>query len=694
MSTHVQDLDSRDWLVGVDVGGTFTDGVLLRPSHPPLIVKTPTNVADPVAGLMGCLDAIAETISSNKKDLLAKTIKLAYGTTQAANLIVEGKGAKVGFITTRGFKDTLIVAEIGRERIGMDLTANRPPSLVPRSKIYEVRERIDSQGRIVAPVNMDDVKVAMDALSADGVEAVGLCFLWSFINSEHEEAVAKELKNHSSWFVSVSHEVAPLLGEYVRSATTALNARLGPPVQQHLLSVGKSLKTEGLEALPLVMTSAGGLLTMEDAATKPVALLSSGPAGGVLASKLLAEKMGISNILCADMGGTTFDVSLITQGELALSERAQYAGQEVFTEAIDIVSIGAGGGSIGWVEHGMRLKVGPGSAGSAPGPACYGHGGTNATVTDANCQLGRLNPGGLAGGKLSLDIDAATNVLSKLGSELNLDVQQTAEGIISIVDAAMSDAIRSQTVAKGLDPREYALFAYGGAAPLHAASIASDLGISKVVVPLLAPVFSAYGIVASNIQHVLSRSRVVPITETEVISTVFSDLEISGAHALEVDNVPESDRMLLRAAQLRFKGQMHSVNVNVPSGPITDESLKALGVKFVETYERLFGAGTSSASAGIEMVTLRVYAVGMTTVPQLESSEVNEVEGIPTGARTVWYKGEAIEVPSFVGPLSPGTKITGPALLDYPGQTTWVPPKASAYVDEYQSLIINPFGGF
>ncbi len=680
---------TRDWLIGVDVGGTFTDGVLLRPGYPPIIVKTPTNVADPVAGLMDCLDALAESVSISKSELLERTVKLGYGTTQAANLIVEGKGAKVGFITTRGFKDTLVIAEIGRERIGMDLTASRAPSLVPRSRIYEVRERVDAQGKELAPVNLDDVKAAMDALAADGVEAVGLCFLWSFLNNQHELAVADALKSYSNWFVSVSHEVAPLLGEYKRSATTALNARLGPLVQQHLLSVGRSLKQEGLEAPPLVMTSAGGLLTMEDAASKPVTLLSSGPAGGVLASKLLSERMGLQNVLCADMGGTTFDVSLITEGELAQSERAEYAGQEIFTEAIDIVSIGAGGGSIGWVDHGLRLKVGPGSAGSDPGPACYGHGGRHATVTDANCQLGRLNPKGLAGGRLHLDTEAAKEVLTELGKEVGLGPEETAEGIISIVDAAMSDAIRSQTVAKGLDPREYALFAYGGAAPLHAASIASDLGIKKVVVPLLAPVFSAYGIVASNIQHVLSRSRVVPVTDAETIASVFSELEASGIAALESDAVPESSRMLVRAAQLRFKGQMHAVNVSVPSGPITAESLEQLGAKFVETYERLFGLGTSSASAGIEIVTLRVYAIGITTVPQLDEAEAAECDGVPTGSRRVWFRGSSIEVPTYVGPLEPGTRISGPALLDYPGQTTWVPVNTTAVVDPYQSLVMT-----
>lgn len=683
------DSQLRDWLIGVDVGGTFTDGVLLRPGEAPLIVKTPTNIADPVAGLMGCLDAIAESVEATKSELLARTIKLGYGTTQAANLIVEGKGAKVGFITTRGFKDTLIVAEIGRERIGMDLTSDRPPSLVPRSRIFEVRERVDASGREIAPLNMDDVKLAMDALASQGVEAVGVCFLWSFLNSDHEARVAAALKEYSDWFVSVSYDVAPLLGEYVRSATTALNARLGPPVQQHLLSVGKSLKSQGLEALPLVMTSAGGLLTMEDAANKPISLLSSGPAGGVLASKLLAERMGLSNVLCADMGGTTFDVSLITQGELALSERAQYAGQEVFTEAIDIVSIGAGGGSVGWVDHGMRLKVGPSSAGSDPGPACYGHGGTKATVTDANCQLGRLNPQGLAGGRLRLDTGSAERVLTDLGSELGLSAQETAEGIISIVDAAMSDAIRSQTVAKGLDPREYTLFAYGGAAPLHAASIAADLGISKVVVPLLAPVFSAYGIVASNIQHVLSKSRVVPITDTPTIADVFYELEVSGWKALDLDNVEQENRMILRTAQLRFKGQMHSVNVSMPDGPIDEKLLEELGRRFIETYERLFGAGTSSASAGIEMVTLRVYAIGVTTVPQLDQSPLGQEEVAPSGSRKVWYRGSLIDVPTYSGPLQPGKKVQGPALLDYPGQTTWVPVNTFVEVDQYQSLVIT-----
>ena len=335
-----------------------------------MAVKTPTVVHDPVAGLLHCLNAMADRAGSSRQDMLARTTKFSYGTTQAANMLVEGKGARVGFITTKGFRDTLIIAGIGRDRIGQDLTSSRAPSLVPRHLIYEVSERVDSSGRAITPLHSRDVSAVLETMEMDGVESVGICLLWSFLNDGHEQMIASQIRREKDWFVSASSECAPVLGEYERSATTALNARLGPPVQQHLLSVDAQLAQDGLSTRPLIMTSAGGLMSLPDAAATPVSLLASGPAGGVLAAQRLAQSMGIDHVICGDMGGTTFDVCLITEGEPGRSDRGVYAGQEIATAAIDIMSVGAGGGSIAWVERGARLKVGPQSAGATPGPAC------------------------------------------------------------------------------------------------------------------------------------------------------------------------------------------------------------------------------------------------------------------------------------------------------------------------------------
>jgi len=678
-----------EWLIGIDVGGTFTDGALVRPGAEPIAIKSLTNYADPASGLRAALDRLSAAAGVTRGELLARTAKFAYGTTLATNLVVEGRGAKTGFITTRGFRDTLVMAGIGRERIGMDLTASRAPSLVPRRLIREVRERIDVHGRIVAPLRSEDIEVAIDAFTAEGVEAIGVCLLWSFRNPEHEIQVASMLRERGAWFVTASHEVAPLLGEYERSATTALNAILGPPVHGHLMAVERGLREDGLTVPLLVMQSSGGLLPVADAARTPVALLGSGPAGGVLASKLLVDAMAVRNALCVDMGGTTFDVSLITDGEYALRDRIQYAGQELFTQAIDIDSIGAGGGSLGWVDHGTRLKVGPASARSDPGPASYGRGGIEAAVTDANLMLGRINPEGLAGGSLSLDATAAERALRTLGTPIGLDPRGTAEGMIAIVDAAMADAMRAQTVRRGLDPADFTLLVYGGAGPLHAVAIARELGIARILIPALATVFSAYGVVASDLLHVLATTEARPLTDPAPIAATYSRLEAEGRRLLAADGIVAGHQVLRRSAQVRFRGQLHAVDVAVADGAIDAPFLEQVGRDFVREYERLFGAGTASPQAGMEAITLRIDAVGPTIRPPLSVSTLRRRAAVSAGARAVWHEGVSHEAQRYVGPFDAGEEFQGPAILDYPGHTVWLPPATTAHIDGWQNLVVE-----
>lgn len=681
---------SRDWLIGIDVGGTFTDGALIRPGEAPLEVKSPTDHSNPMAGLRACLDSLAEAAITDRRTLLARTAKLAYGTTLAANILVEGKGARTGFLTTRGFRDTLIIAGIGRERIGMDLTASRPPPLVPRRLIHEVRERVDFAGGEIAPLRVEDVRAAIAALEAEGVEAVGVCLLWSFRNAAHEQEVARLLRSHNGWFVTTSSEVAPLMGEYERSATTALNAILGPPVFRHLSGVEQELQNDGLDVPLLVMQSSGGVVPVADAVRRPVTILASGPAGGVLASKLLADAMGLRNILSVDMGGTTFDVSLIAHGEFAVRDRSQHAGQDVFIPAIDIHSIGAGGGSIGWVDHGSRLKVGPESAGSQPGPACYARGGTRATVTDANYWLGRINPEGLAGGSLLLDREAAEQALRDLGRSLGMDPREVAEGMVAIVDAAMADAMRVQTVRRGLDPANYVLFAFGGAGALHAAALAGELGIRQVVVPAMASVLSAYGVVASDILHVLAVTEARALTDPAPLAATYERLEGEGQRFLERDGVAAHHRTLARSAQVRFLGQLHAVDIVIPPGDVDAAFVAGMRQRFIDRYEHLFGPGTSSPEAGMEAVTLRVDAIGHTSRPALEPQAVGSRDAVPDGAREVWWDGRPWNARRFKGPLPPGWCLSGPAVVDNPGNTVWIPPGWRARIDGWANLVMQP----
>lgn len=677
------------WLVGVDVGGTFTDGVLIRPGGPPVAVKTPTDLEDPLRGLAACLDELARAAGVDRLELLARTGRLAYGTTQAANMAVQGRWARAGFITTAGFRDTLVIAGIGRDRIGMDLTASRAPSLIPRRLIAEVRERIDREGLELAPLVTADVLAAAERFRAEGVESVGVCLLWSFRNPAHEAAVADLLRSLDGWFVSLSSEVAPLMGEYERSATTALNALLGPPVRRHLEGARQRLAEDGFRGPLLIMQSSGGVVPVAEAIRRPVTLLASGPAGGVLACRLLGAAMGVGDIVCADMGGTTFDVSLVTRGEHTIRGRTLHAGQELYLPSIDIQSIGAGGGSLGWVDHGRRLKVGPESAGARPGPACYGQGGTRATVTDASCLLGLLNPEGLAGGRLALDREAAHRALADLGRELDMDAREVADGMLDIVDAAMADAIGTITVRQGLDPTGYALFAYGGAAPLHAAGLARELGIRRVVVPDLAPVLSAYGVVASDVLHALAVTGAHPLTDPAPFADSFARLEAEARRLLDADGIPPERRLLARSAEVRFLNQLHAVEVPVRDGPFDGAALAALRDDFLAAYERLFGPGTSSPGAGIEASTLRLNATGLIAAPALEPEPAIERVAAPAGEREVWCQGRRLVAARHLAPLPPGSRLEGPALVDGWGHTAWVPPGVRARVDGFRSLVME-----
>jgi N-methylhydantoinase A len=477
------------------------------------------------------------------------------------------------------------------------------------------------------------------------------------------------------------------MGEYERSATTALNAILGPPLRRHLTTVERELRTDGLAVPLLVMQSSGGLLPIADAARTPVALIASGPAGGVLAAKLLADALGVANAIAVDMGGTTFDVSLITDGEFATGERTQLAGQELFLPSIDIHSIGAGGGSLGWIDHGTRLKVGPASAGADPGPACYGRGGARATVTDANVELGRINSDGLAGGRIPIDPAAAAQALGDLGRPLGMDARATAAGMIEIVDAAMADAIRLMTVRRGLDPADYVLFAFGGAGALHAAALARELGISRVVVPALASVLSAYGIVASDVLHVLAVTEARDVDDAAAIGTAYDRLERDAMRMLDEDGIGAGQRTLRRSARLRFRGQLHAVGIGVDAGLPDPARMRR---DFLREYERLYGAGTASPQAGIEAITLRVDAVGRTHRPALDRQDAAPRAAHSTGERTVWHEGTAVRAARYDGSaLGPGGTLAGPAVVDSSGSTAWIPPGVRAHVDGLGDLVLE-----
>lgn len=682
--------------VGIDEGGTFTDGVVIDDEGRVGIFKTPSVPGDPSLGLFTCLEKAARSFGLSLNSFLASLRKLTYGTTVATNMLLEGKGARTGLITTWGFRDALPVAGIGREYLGIDLQVERFPPLIPRSFIVEVQERIDRDGQVVTPLDLATVREAITFLEGKGAEAVAVSLLWSFKNPQHELGVREKLVEHNpKLYISLSCEVAPVMGEYERAATVVLNSLLGPPIRAHLQRLMGSLAERGLEIALLVMQSTGGVVPAEDAAAKPVTLLNSGPAGGVVAAKYLCELLGLPNAICIDMGGTSFDASLITEGHYSASLVSRAMNHNIFVPMIDISSIGAGGGSIAWLDMGRRLKVGPQSAGAIPGPACYGRGGEEPTVTDADLVLGRLNPRYFLGGEMALDEGRARKAIEeRIAQPLGMSLSQAAAGISQIVDAKMVDALRAVLVEKGVDPRDYVLVAFGGAGPVHASSLARELGIRTVVIPRLAPVFSAFGIVASDIVHSFSLSEVMGLADPGPINRNFQALEERGLGLLRREGLAAAEMATLRYADMRYTGQFHQVTVPVPGKQLAAEDMAELVADFERKYQSLYGEGTLFPEAGLEIVTFRVEVVGRTPKPVIPGYP--EAKGDASQAlkerRAVFFKekGGFVSTPVFDGEkLEAGQRLPGPAVVEYAGTTAVVLPDQEAEVDPYLNLVLR-----
>lgn len=686
--------DKKKYCMGIDVGGTFTDGVLSDDAGNFFIFKTPTVTGEPSAGFMNCLGRAADFLGLSLIDFLQSLDKLAYGTTIATNILIEGKAARTGLITTKGFRDTLPLMRTARDRMGLDLQCERFPPLTPRSLIEEVSERIDYAGDEVTPLSITDVEDALEKLSSKGAEALAVCLLWSFKNSSHEKTIGKIIKKKlPAIYFSLSCDIAPISGEYERTATTVMNASLGPPIKKHLDLLTDELEKKNLRTPLLIMQSTGGVVPAADAAMKPVTLVNSGPSGGLIASKYISQLLGEHNVICIDMGGTSFDASLITGGEYSASLVTMAVNQDIYVPQLDIYSIGAGGGSIAWLDMGKRLKVGPRSAGAFPGPVCYGRGGKEPAVTDADAVLGRINPEYFLGGEMSLDVDKAAQAIEeKLARPLGLSLVETASGICRIVDASMSNAIRVITVEKGYDPREYAMIAFGGAGPVHCASLAKELGIKKVIIPYLATAQSAFGIAASDIVHSLSQSDVAGPEELDKINGHFSNLKNKGLSLLNKEKIDTDNIEMLASVDIRYKQQSHEVNIPVPDKTLNADDMARLTETFEQRYEAIYGAGTAFRRAGFEIVTFRVDAIGKIRKPVLQKhgSAGKDSSRALKGKRKVFFDSSFIGADIYDGDrLKPGNTLKGPAIVEYKGTTAVIHPEQSGIVDNYLNLILS-----
>lgn len=657
--------------VGVDVGGTFTDAVAFDSNTRQVsYAKAPSTPSDPTKGVVDAIDALG--VSPNDID------RFVHGITIGTNAILQDRGASVWMIVTRGFRDVLEIGRTNRTEL-YDIKAVKKPPIVDRLRILEVDERLHHDGRVHTPLNEDQIRSAVNEIGAGPEDALAICFLHSYAHPAHEARAAEIVREmRPELFVCASSEVLQQMREYDRFSTTSLNAFIGPLMARYLDNLRENLRHRGHVGEIYIMTSNGGVSTADRAKRLPVGTVLSGPAGGVAATLHLGATTGHENLITCDMGGTSTDVCLIEQLNVPVTDQQTIAGHANRTPQIEINAVGAGGGSIAWLDHGDILMVGPQSAGADPGPACYGLSGNEPTVTDANLVLHRLDPDTRLAGSIALDRDLSLSALEPIGARLGLDTVELADGIVRIAVARMVSAIKQISIAKGHDPRDFVLCPYGGAGPMHAAFIADELEIKRVLVPLGPGNFAAFGSLISDIRQDYSLSRPMQTRSADFssIDQVFADIEQEGRAALANEGVDPASVVTRRSAGMRYLGQSWQLEVDVPEG-IGDRD--ALETAFYDVHERRFGHRSDAAT---EIVTFRVAAIGRVEKPELPPWNVKgELADAQVASRSVYFDGWHQDVPVYERSRLPVEReFSGPAVIEENGSTTILPPGWHAHV--------------
>jgi len=695
------------YVIGVDAGGTFTDVVIAGEDGRLWTDKAFSTPDDPARGVIAALRACAARVGEALPDVLAATGRLAHGTTVGTNALIQRRGARTGLLMTRGFEDTTLITRgpMGRN-VGvpasqaMDYVHNdRPPPLVPPALIRGVTERVAPDGEVVARLDEDEAARMLGELAAAGAESIAVCLLWSFRNDAHERRVAELARALLPDVpVHLSSRVSPQMGEFERATTTVVNAYLGPIMERYLGSLQRSLQAEGLGRPVQLMSCSGGVVMPHDAGRQAVMLVNSGPVGGLVAARRLGERLGLADVVTTDMGGTSFDVGVIHGGELETEQRPCLdQGLPVQVPAVRVVTIGAGGGSIARARDG-RLLVGPDSAGAVPGPACYGAGGVEPTVTDALVVLGVIDPGYFLGGRKRLDPELAVRaVRERVAEPLGMTVHEAAAGIHHIVTARMADLIRKVTIESGHDPRQFTVFAYGGASPAHAALYAEAVGAREVVVPAAGSVFSALGCACSDLKYAYAQARPMPLRPDAATIAAFNEtfrvLEERALADLERLGPPGADAVLTRRVDLRYEGQLNELTVPWVAADLDADRFGDLRGAFEAGYESRFGSGTTRSASPMEAVTFRVEA--LLRVPDLAawSRPLAPAAGgdARKGSRLLHLRGlDAQEAAVYEADrLAPGATVEGPAIVERPDTTVLVPPGHLACLDDIGNLRIS-----
>jgi len=664
--------------VAADIGGTFTDLVVSEVetgrSLTGKVPSTPENASNAV------LSGIQELIS-NPSDIEF----MVHGTTVGLNALLERKGARVLLITTAGLRDYYVIARGDRTEL-YNLKYRKPARLVPRNDVHEVRERVLWDGSVHTPLHVEDLEPIIQKVKDENVLAVAVCFIHAFAHPRHEiearEVLEKALPGVS---ITLSHEVAREWREYERASTAIMNAYIAPAVAQYLTSLQDEMHRLGVESTLHVMQSSGGILTVDTAIKQPVQTLLSGPVGGVIGGAALSEATERPNLICVDMGGTSFDMSLIRNGRASVTSQTYLEGLPLLMSIQEIHTIGAGGGSIGWVEAG-GLRVGPQSAGAEPGPACYGKGGTSPTVTDANLLLKRISPTSLLGGRLTLYEEPALQAIQKVAAQLGMNEIELAEGILSVINARMADGIRTITVGRGLDPRDYSLVAFGGAGPMHAVWLAEELDISEVVVPNSPGAFSAMGMLQADLRHDLTRSFYHPFESVTLkdVHDIYSELVEAGTAALRQEGISPGDMFFELTADMRYIAQEYSVSVLITP----EMTLNQVQAGFHDAYRDRYGHSTPGAP--VETVSLRVAALGRKARKQMVFEPGALGKDPILGTRDVVFSGKAHQTPVYQRMrMEHGGMWRGPMIVEEETATTVVPPGYRALVDGLGNILIS-----
>jgi N-methylhydantoinase A len=689
--------------LGIDVGGTFTDAILINEeTGETRIAKVPSTPKDPSIGFLNAVERILREASIKPADVGY----LVHGTTVATNAIIEGDLSPTGFLTTAGFRDMLEIQRQIRPAL-YDLLFEKPRPLVPRYRSFGIPERLDHKGKVLTALDEKAVADAARQLKQEGVEAIAVCYLYSFLNPDHEQRTREILREiFPEAVISLSSEVAPEFREYFRASTTVINAGVQPIVERYLANIEKRLRGAGLKGELLIMQSSGGVLTFEAARTKPVFMVESGPAAGVIVSAHLGRVLGFENVMSFDMGGTTAKAGLIEHGtphitkeyEVGTAARAERgakgAGYPIRTPVIDLVEIGAGGGSIAWVDAGGMLRVGPRSAGADPGPVCYGHGGTEPTITDANLVLHRLDPDHFLGGEMRLDEAAAHKAIKqKCADPLGLDVLEAALGIVEIANTAMINAARRISVQRGHDPRDFVLVAFGGAGPLHANRIAAELEIPTLLVPMSPGTTSAMGLLVTDLKHEYSTTLIqrVDRLDAEAVNRRYREMEERGRKALLGEGMAGARISFERLIEMRYVGQSYELPIPLQEDRV-ENAIQGMLKRFHEEHERAYGF--AAPAEPVELVTLRLTAVGGIAKPKLK--ELPKHAGGVGAARRAVRKVYFAETKGFVDcasynryKFSTGDVIPGPAIVEEMDSTTVIHPGFQAEVDRYGNLLIR-----